>query len=242
VDDPAAGPPIEPPWWTPRRPGRRRQPLSRDVVVEAAIRVLDREGADALTVRRLADELETGSATLYWHVSGKDELAELVYDHVMGEVELPEPDPSRWQEQLKDLGRQAYRVLLRHRDLARLSLGRIPTGPNMLRIMEWSIGLLRSAGLTDQAAAYAGDMFGRYLDASVLEVTMQSGPSPEAIGDYFRSLPPERFPNMTAATTAMFAGTDDDRFEFGLDLLVRGLATFETRPDDVRDGYRSRNA
>jgi AcrR family transcriptional regulator len=198
--------------------------LSRHAIVEAAIRILDAEGADALTVRRLADELNTGPATLYWHIGSKDELGELVYDHVMGEVELPEPDPSRWQEQAKDLARQIYRIMLEHNGLVQLSLGHVPVGPNMLRIMEWSLDLLRKAGIPDQAAAYFGDMLGRYLDASVLEVTAQGGPPIEQVGDYFRSLPVEKFPNMTALSSSMFAGDNDDRFEFGLDLLVRGLA------------------
>jgi AcrR family transcriptional regulator len=201
------------------------------VIVEAAVRILDTEGVDALTVRRLGEELGTGSATLYWHIASKDELGELVYDHVMGEIDLPEPDPSRWQEQIRELARGTYRVMLRHNDLVRLSLGRVPVGPNMLRIMEWSLGLLRGAGIPDQAAAWFGDIFGRYLDASVLEVTAPGGPPIEQVGRYFGSLPPEEFPNMLALSGAMFVGTDDDRFEFGLDVLVRGLAAFARVPD-----------
>lgn len=230
--DPAPGSRIEPPWWRPPRQGRRRNPLTREAIIEAAVKILDAEGADALTVRRLGEALDTGSATLYWHVASKDELGEMVYDHVMGEVELPEPDPDHWQDQLKDLGRQAYRVMLGHRDVVRFSLGRVPAGPNMLRIMEWSLDLLRRAGIPDHAAAYAGDMLGRYLDASVLEATSQAGPPPELIGEHFANLPADRFPNMVALTGAMFAGGDDDRFEFGLDLLIRGLATHAppTRP------------
>jgi AcrR family transcriptional regulator len=216
---------VEPPWWRPAKTtGRRRQPLSRQAIVEAAVQILDREGADALTVRRLGDELGTGSATLYWHIGSKDELGELVYDYVMGEVNLPEPDVSRWEEQAKDLGWQVYRIMLRHKDLVRLSLGHVPVGPNMLRIMEWSLGLLRKAGVPDQAAAYFGDMFGRYIDASVLEVTAEGGPPIEQVGDYFAALPVDQFPNMKALSAAMFAGNDDDRFEFGLDLLLRGIA------------------
>jgi AcrR family transcriptional regulator len=220
----------EPPWWTARKPGRRRQPLSRDQIVNAALRILDAEGADALTVRRLGEELNTGSATLYWHISGKDELAELVYDHAMGEIDLPDPDPARWQEQFKQLGRQVYSVMLRHRDLVRLSIGRIPVGPNMLQVIEWSLVLLRAAGLPDHAAGYAGDIFGRYLDASVLEVTATGGPPPEQVGRHFAALPAERFPNMAAISEAMFAGSADDRFEFGLDLIIRGLASYVEKP------------
>jgi len=228
---------VEPPWWRPARStGRRRQPLSREAIVDAAVEILDKEGTDALTVRRLGEALGTGSATLYWHIGSKDELAELVYDRVMGEVELPEPDPSRWEEQGKDLARQVYRIMLKHNDLVRLSLGRVPVGPNMLRIMEWSLDLLRKAGVPDQAAAYFGDLLGRYLDASVLEVTARGGPPVEQVGAYFASLPTDEFPNMAALSAAMFTGDDDDRFEFGLDLLMRGLAAYVTPTKRTRSG------
>ena len=222
--DPAGGAAVQPPWWREPRAGRRRQPLSRDAIVEAALRVLDAEGADALTIRRLAQELDTGSASLYWHIASKDELGEVLYDHVMGQVVLPDPDPARWEDQFKDLARQVYRLMLSHKDLVRLSIGHIPVGPNMLRVMEWTLGLLRGAGIPDLAAGYAGDMLGRYLDASVLEATAAHGPDPALVGGYFASLSPEEFPNLTAMSAEMFRGSDDDRFEFGLDLLVKGLA------------------
>jgi hypothetical protein len=159
-----------------------------------------------------------------------------VYDHVMGEVELPEPDPDRWQDQIKELAREAYRVMLRHNDAVRLSLGRIPVGPNMLRIMEWSLELFRRAGIDERAAGFFGDIFGRYLDASVLEVTARGGPPVEQVGAYFQSLPRDRFPNMIALAATMMGGDDDERFEFGLDLLVRGLETY------VDDHAKSTNA
>jgi len=228
---PAVEPALEPPWWQPPRPsGRRRDPLTRDAIVDAAVRILIAEGVDALTVRRLATELGTGSATLYWHIRNKDELGELVYDRVMGAVELPEPDALQWEAQTKDLARQVYRLMLQHNDLVRLSLGRVPVGPNMLRIMEWSLDLLRKAGIPDQPAAYFGDMLGRYLDASVLEVTAAPNADVTAVGEYFANLPVERFPNIRSLTGNMFMGDDDDRFEFGLDLLVRGLAGYAEPP------------
>lgn len=225
---------IEPPWWSPAKGrGRARQPLSRDAIVDAAIKVVDAEGVDALTIRRLADELGTGPATLYWHINGKEELGELVYDRIMGDLNLPEPDPSRWQEQLKDMARQAYRILRSHNDAVRLSLGHIPVGPNMLRVMDWSLGLLRSAGISDEVAGYVGDLFGRYLDASVLEVA--SGPySNEETADaavamvqgYFSGLPAERFPNLMAMAGTMFEMEEQERFELGLEILMRGIETY----------------
>jgi hypothetical protein len=129
--------------------------------------------------------------------------------------------------------------MLKHNDLVRLSLGHVPVGPNMLRIIEWNVGLLRAAGLPDIAVAYFGDMFGRYLDASVLEVTSQGGPPIEQVGAYFASLPRDRFPNITELGATLFEGDDDDRFEFGLDLLIRGMAAYATAPAPKRRRARA---
>ena len=164
---------LEPPWWRqPKTQGRRRPPLSRDAIVDAALAILDAEGVDALTIRRLGEKLGTGSASLYWHIAGKDELCELVYDRIMGEIELPALDPARWSDQLKQLARQAYRAMLSHNDAVRLSIGRPPAGPNTLRIVEWMLALMRGAGIPDEPAAQFGNILGRFLDASVLETSM----------------------------------------------------------------------
>jgi AcrR family transcriptional regulator len=223
--------PVEPPWWRPAKGGTRaRQPLSRDAIVDAAIKVLDKEGVDALTVRRLADELGTGPATLYWHIKGKEELGELVYDRIMADLELPEPDPSRWQEQLKDVARQLYRVLRSHNDAARLSLGHIPVGPNMLAVMDWSMGLLMAAGIDKPVAAYIGDLMGRYLDASALDQSAADDENQEEmlamLHGYFAGLPVERFPNLTSLAGEMFEMDDEERFELGLEILMRGVETY----------------
>src|SRR5262249_19016990 len=104
---PAREPIPEPPWRAKAR-GRAepRVPLTRDAIVEAALRVLDREGMDGLSMRRVAEELGTGVASLYWHVRNKGELLQLLSERLAAEIELPEPDPARWQAQLKDIGRQ----------------------------------------------------------------------------------------------------------------------------------------
>jgi AcrR family transcriptional regulator len=227
---------LEPPWWRqPKGPPRRGQPLSREAIVDAALGILDVDGVDALTIRRLGQELGTGPASLYWHITGKDELCELVYDRIMGEIELPEPDPSRWEDQLKDLARQAYRAMLSHNDAVRLSIGRPPVGPNTLRIVEWMLALMRGAGIPDQPAAYFGNILGRYLDASVLEdtraVSAGDDRSHDAVvgmmDEYWSRLPADRFPNITALAGTTFAEDTHALFEFGLDLLVRGLAAHQ---------------
>ncbi len=225
----------EPPWLrSRRRGGGRRTPLSREAIVEAAIRVLDRDGLDGVSMRRVAAELGTGAGSLYWHVGNKDELLGLVFDRVVDEVELPAPDPERWQDQYKEVAREARRVLRAHRDIARWSLGRIPMGPNTLRVSEWQLELLRAAGVPDWVAALAGDLFGLYLAAHAFEETLglasptgEELPPGEVIAmirGYLASLPPTRFPNTVELVDELMAGGPDERFEFGLDIIVRGLA------------------
>lgn len=209
-------------------------PLSREAIVEAALRVIDAGGLEGTSMRRVAEELGTVQSALYWHVRSKDELLQLVLDRVAGEVELPEPDPANWQEQLKTLGREMRRVMTSHRDIARVTLGSIPVGPNVIGVMEWMLGLLRAAGVPDRTAALAGDLFALYVGAYAYEESLGlASPTGEdlppeevttMLRDYWASLPASRFPNIVALGDTLFEGGPEERFEFGIDVLVRGLA------------------
>jgi AcrR family transcriptional regulator len=227
----------EPPWKAGPRQRPARPPLSREAIVDAAFRVLDREGVGGLSMRRVAEELGTGPASLYWHVAGKDALIDLMVDRVAGQVPLPEPDPEHWQAQLRGWVLEVRRVFDRHPGLAGLTLGRIPVGPNVVRWAEWTLALLRGAGIPDRIAAFAGDLFGLYIGATAYEATLPPMTSPTGeplsveesvamIRGYFASLPADQFPNVLATLDELFAGGVDERFELGLDVILRGLASY----------------
>jgi AcrR family transcriptional regulator len=231
----------EPPWRAPRRGRPARTPLTREAIVDAALRVVDKEGADGLNMRRVAEELGTGPASLYWHVANKDELINLLVDRVVGEIELPEPDPdpARWQERFREGMRRARRVFQRHPGVAGLTLGRIPVGPNLVRLAESMLALLRGAGVPDHVAAYAPDLLGLYLGASAYEEAL-GFPSPTGedlppeeivamIRGYFESMPADRFPNVHATLDELVSGGPDERFELGLEIITRGLASYIQR-------------
>jgi AcrR family transcriptional regulator len=214
-------------------------PITRDAILAAAARVLDADGVDGLSMRRVADELGTGPASLYWHVRNKDELLQLLFEHLNDEIELPAPDPARWQAQLKGLGRQIRSLAHAHRDFARLSLGRVPSGPSLARFAEWLFELLVPLGVPDQVIAYCGDLLSLYVGAYAFEESL-GPPSPtgeplsaEQIGsmfrDYLLSLPAGQFPHVHRAAGLLFAGDADARFEFGMDVLVRGIETYVSR-------------
>jgi AcrR family transcriptional regulator len=226
----------EPPWKTGRLERQARTPLSRDAIVDAALRVLEREGPDGLSMRRLAEELGTGAASLYWHVANKDQLIELVVDRVLSEISVPEPDPSRWREQSVEWMLEARAVLQRHPGVGALTLGRIPIGPNTVRWVEWILSLLRGAGVQDPIAAYAGDLAGLYLGAHALEDAMgPQSPTGESLSGeelaglirgYFESLPADRFPNIHETIDELFTGDADQRFRLGVEIIVRGIASY----------------
>ena len=227
----------EPPWRATPRRRPARAPLSREAIVDAALRVVDREGSPGLSMRRVAEELGTGPASLYWHVPSKDALIDLVIDRVAAEVPIPEPDPEHWQEQLRTWLLEARAVFDRHPGVAALTLGRIPTGPAVVRWAEWTLAILRGAGIPDRIAAFAGDLLGLYLGATGYEATLP--PMASATGepldaeaaarmvrDYFASLPADQFPNVAATVDDMFSGGPQERFELGLDVILRGLASY----------------
>lgn len=228
---------LDPPWWTPRKSAARRS-LDRAVIVEVAMEVLRTEGIDALSMRRVATELGTGPASLYAHVAHKDELLELLLDQVMGEVPLPEPDPRRWREQVTRLWVDGRAAMLRNGDIGRVALGRIPLGPHAMRISEVTMSLLRAGGVPDQSVAWAVDVVGLYVTASAVENSVNAdwerrGREPgeyyAEVARYFENLPTERYPTVAALAPMLGRGDGDERFRFGLDLLVGGLAA-QARP------------
>ena len=230
---------VEPPWWTPRKTATPRRALSREAIVATALDVLRAEGMDAVSMRRVAADLGTGPASLYAHVAGKDELLDLLYDEVVGAVPLFEPDPARWKEQVTQLWSDCRAVLAGAGDIARYSLGRVPMGPNALRISELTMAVLRSGGVPDQAVAWAVDVVGMFVTANAVEDAVtadlaRKGRDPQEYYDqvhrYFAGLPADRFPVTATLVPQLMTGTGDERFRFGLALLVGGLAALATEP------------
>jgi AcrR family transcriptional regulator len=202
--------------------------------VETALGVLDQEGLEALSMRRVAEELGTGAASLYWHVGSKDGLLDLLFDHVIGELEVPDPEPARWHGQLKEVARTMRSAIHRHRDIVRVSMGRIPTGPNALRYTDRLLAILRSGGLSNTLALAGAHLLPVIVNGFTVEESVDlrppgGGEAPpeqvlQMVSDYFASLPPEQFPNLVEVADEFPAADMDARFELLLDLFVDGLA------------------
>jgi AcrR family transcriptional regulator len=225
------------PWTAtdePSTPGR--DPLTRDQIVEGAMRLVDREGADALSMRRLGHELGAGATSLYWHVKNKEQLQDLMLDALIGEVAGEVRAVEGWREQLAEMARALRRVLIRHRHIAPL-LGDRPTlGPRALDAAEWVMTVLRSNGFDARTTSLASGALINYASGFALFESKSSGSADpveskamaDAVMAYFRGLSPERYPNLLAV--AALPITEDEQFEYGLQRLLDG---FES---DLRNG------
>jgi AcrR family transcriptional regulator len=133
------------PIWTQPAPGSRKPRFTRDQIAEIAIGIADREGFDALSMRRIAEELDAGTMTLYHYVRTKDDLVELMNDALMGEILVPANELSRdWREALAQIARASFQTFRRHA-WALSALRGARFGPNSLAHFEQSLAALARA-------------------------------------------------------------------------------------------------
>ncbi|MEU8172489.1 TetR/AcrR family transcriptional regulator [Microbispora hainanensis] len=226
-------------WMRPERPARGPRPsFSRAALADAAIRIADAEGLEAISMRRLAADLGAGTMSLYRYVTSKDEVLDLMVDAAVREY-LPEDQqpPDDWVEGLRLLAWQARRTMLRHVWLAPLAAARPQVGPNSARLTETALGLLDGLGLSiDEMLTFVGAVFAYvngYTQGELVEIeaTRRSGMTlAQRLAQhisYIQSLiATGEFPmleRMTKEAGRHFMSSDD-RFAYGLDRLLDGLA------------------
>ena len=216
-----------------RRDRPAKPALSRDAIVEAALEIVREEGIDALSMRRVAQSLDTGPASLYVYVANRDALWELLFDAALATVTTEPTEPERWREQLHGLASRIVRMMaVDYPGMARLAMAHIPVGDNSLRVVESMLSLLKAGGVSDQAAAYAADLIGSYTTATAYEQSLYAAlyNDPEhverevgRIAERFGNLSRERYPTIAGLGEKMTMGDGEERFALGLDVIVNGL-------------------
>ncbi|MEU7765523.1 TetR/AcrR family transcriptional regulator C-terminal domain-containing protein [Nocardia sp. NPDC049190] len=210
-----------------RRARPAKAPLSRAVIIETGLRILDRDGAAALTMRRVAQELDTGAASLYVYVANRDDLMGAMLDHVLGTI--PEPAGATWRERLTALVESTVAAMSRHEGLALVALGAIPTGPNALDLIERMLAQLTAAGLDDRTGAWAVDLIYLHIAAAAVEQSVhntEDGTEADyvtAVAQQFARLPADRYPTLVAMRDTMLAGNGDARAAWAVRVLVNGI-------------------
>lgn len=219
----------------------RRGPLSRPVIAEAAVRLVDREGLPSLTMRRLGGELQVDAMSLYGYFKTKEEILNEVVDLIFQEVELP-PDNPEWEQFSRELFSAFRRVLLAHPNAVPLLVTRSPRSRSALAPIEASLRSLRQAGF-DPPTALAG--YRALMSFTVGYLLQEVGRSNETVdpdswgtGFYGLSdLTPDETPHLLELAPVALQREADEQFATGLTLVLEGL---KIRLDGQRPAADSR--
>lgn len=203
-----------------------KTPLSEDAVVDAALAILKSEGLEAVTMRRVAAALDTGAASLYVYVPGREGLLHAMQDRITAAIELEPPDPARWRAQLHLLLERMHRALAAHPGIAATAMADPPTTEAALRLTENLLGILLAGGLDPQDAAWGADIFALLVTYAAIEDDVRPAGHDELAAELyttFAGLPPDRFPLIAAHAAQLVAGDSDERFRFAIDVVLDGM-------------------
>jgi TetR/AcrR family transcriptional regulator, tetracycline repressor protein len=230
-------------WFTPPLADEDRRPqLTRERVVAEALTIIAGEGVAALTMRTLAARLGVVPGALYRHVRNKEQLQDLVLDGVLAEVDCQVDHSQPWTQQIKLLAHRLRAVLDDHPGVAGLLKLRDPLGPHSLALAEALLAPLQAAGFPDREAGLAFFLLIDYTigfavsttRTSVNEQRLRDAVIRSQLHEFFRSLPPERFPALVALGEHVWLDNRDERFAAGLDVLVDGLEQARRSPSTSR--------
>lgn len=209
-----------------RSPGRPKIPPDR--IVEAAKEIIDAHGIDALSMRAIAEHLDSGTATLYRHFSSRTKLIGYVVDRILSEasLDLDDDEPRDWQSIVAFSARSMYALLNRYKGIAALLAESIPVGPNSMERRERLIGLLLANGFSAEVASRAYATIARF----VLGFAIQHSDQGDSVANasqptslYRRGVDSEKYPALHAVARHLPIGLEDE-FEFGLQLILSGLS------------------
>src|SRR5215207_3460387 len=219
-------------WFSPPidDPDRRPQLTPQRIVTEA-LKVIAQDGIQAMSMRALAARLGVVPGAVYHHVGSKQQLQDLVLDGVLAEVDFHTNPSLAWAEQLKVLAHRLRQVLEAHPGVAGILKTRDPLGPHSLALAEAFLLPLQTAGFADREAGLAFFLLVDYTigfavsspRTSVNEQRVRDTAIRTQLHEFFRSLPPDRFPALVALGEHVWLDNRDQRFTAGLQVLVDGL-------------------
>ncbi|WP_329175376.1 TetR/AcrR family transcriptional regulator [Streptomyces sp. NBC_01477] len=220
---------------TPGKPApisRRDRPakpaLSRDAIVRAALRILREEGLDRVTMRRLAQELDTGAASLYVYVGNTAELRALMLDELLAGLDLtPVTAPGDWRDRLIAVLNSYGAALFAYPGLARSALVTRPSGPGYLRLVDGVLALLGTEVPADRAA-WAVDLLLHFATSTAAEQSTREGSAEAADEDdaltaAVLAASPSTHPHVAALGPELFTGTGEARMTWAFHVLINGI-------------------
>lgn len=221
-----------------RRDRPAKPALSREGIVDAAWAVLEADGIEKLTMRRLAADLDTGPASLYVYVASTTEVHALLIDRLLGRLDLRWDGASDWHERLRELLASYAALLMEHPGLARSALVTWPDGPHYLDLVELVLRLLTAGGAPPERAAWGVDVLLQLATAMAAEhSTRGDGPHGQDVGDLAATLgsaDPGRHPLVSSLGVAgLVGGERGERRDWALDAVINGVVATPRADEDA---------
>jgi TetR/AcrR family transcriptional regulator, tetracycline repressor protein len=204
-----------------------RQPLSRRRVLEEAVRLVDREGLEALTMRRLGAELGVEAMSLYNHVPNKSALLDGMVEVLLGELEIPPKDRS-WEERIREGYRAFRRLAHEHPYVFPLLVARPPDTMDGVWLVEEFLRTLQEAGFGKERALHAFRALSSYTFGYAMAEIRGFALEPDGSRLGAHRLSPDEFPRLSELKPQLEEVDHDAEFEFGLDLILDGLQKYKT--------------
>jgi TetR/AcrR family transcriptional regulator, tetracycline repressor protein len=198
--------------------------MAPERIVAAALALVDAEGADALSMRTLAQRLDSGTATLYRHFANRAELVARVVDHVFGEIRLDADQLAGldWKHSCKTVATAMFAALAQHPHVVPLLLEQTPLGPNAMAIREAGLAMFLNNGFPPELAARSYATLSRYVLGFAIQLTADPDSQTTQDSAAFHQVDPARFPATLAVADTLPVPLDVE-FTFGLDLILNGL-------------------
>lgn len=213
-----------------RRSRPAKEPLSREIIVKTALELLKQEGADGLSMRRIAKSLDTGPSSLYVYVKNAQELNAYVLDYSMEQVKLPDTSAGEWTDNLFEALFSYLTVLFETPGIAALAMSTMPNGPHSLALTEYVLSRLHDGGIRSAAAAWGTDMLLLYASSVAFEQASRDrqGTTLQSLTANYQSIDAQQYPMLTAMRDEFLTGGGDPdlgkvRFRWGFDVIVQGL-------------------
>ncbi|MDR3563738.1 MAG: TetR/AcrR family transcriptional regulator C-terminal domain-containing protein [Negativicutes bacterium] len=207
-------------------------PVDRHRIVDAALELLEAEGLDQMSMRRLADRLGVRAASLYWHIKDKGELLQLLAESICERIALPEPG-LRWQEQVLAVAGNYRQVLLSIRDSEKILLNTPPATPRRFALIEATFRVFADAGFSPAEVAWAAALINNYVLAFVADeahffyaARAQGKSVAELLADARSAFSgmAEQYPVFSSLADYATDADMDRQFAFGLYVILDGLA------------------
>jgi len=221
---------------------RRERPakpaLTREGIVTAAVEVMQAEGLERVTMRRLARELDTGAASLYVYVRNTAELHAAMLEQLLGQVDLsPVTATGDWRDRLGRILTSYTSILFQYPGLAQSVLVTRPSGPAYLSLAEGILELLSVGRVPPTRAAWAVDILLHFATSTAAEQGARhrapdADDEQDALAQALREAPPSSFPQIAALGAELMSGTGPDRLSWGFRVLITGI-TQTSRPGET---------